>query len=57
VPADDAQATGRAHDGITAIETIAGHPLVAEGEVVFDGIGGVHGGEARGDLLRHLPVA
>ena len=56
MPTHCAEAARRAHDVIAAVEAVARHAFVAEREIEFHGVGGIDGGQARGDLLGHLPV-
>src|SRR2546421_9822054 len=56
VAADDAQAAGRTDDRVSTVATVPGHAGVAQREVVLDGVGGVEGGQPRGDPLGPAPV-
>src|SRR4029453_2981869 len=47
----------RADGDVAAIQALAGHALVAEGEIVLDGIGGIEAAERSRQLLHHPPRA
>jgi len=56
VPAYFPQAAWLADKPVTAAGAVPGHPLVAEGEVVFDGIPRIEAPQSHGQLLSHPPV-